>query len=60
MTLDISNMLHGGYTILLPALETLASMEETVVRDAVRLFREFSSIYTYLRLFAPCKPLVPL
>lgn len=28
-------MLHGGYTIVLPALETLASVEETVVRDAV-------------------------
>jgi len=33
---DISNLLHGGYTIILPALETLASVEETVVRDAVR------------------------
>jgi len=31
---NVSSMLHGGYTIILPALETLASVEETVVRDA--------------------------
>jgi len=31
---NISNLLFGGYTILIPALETLASVEETVVRDA--------------------------
>lgn len=31
---NISSMLHGGYTIILPPLETLASVEETVVRDA--------------------------
>jgi len=42
---NISNLLFGGYTILIPALETLASVEETVVRDAaVKSFQTLSGL----------------
>jgi serine/threonine-protein phosphatase 2A regulatory subunit A len=42
---NISNLLFGGYTILIPALETLASVEETVVRDAaVKSFQTLSAL----------------